>query len=483
MPLLETIGSTHSLHIWLGIFLATKIFLDEYDPSGRVFHSPQTRSVCCGIIICTIVVTYFGNPARRLTMDEEDDGDEFNSSGGSRRRSSWLGKLSESASNTISSSSSSMFRNALFFACIFWFSWPSGRNGSMSYVAADDVCDADDMSCRIANHYGPPICCLNPSFCDSGHTHTWIYSEGGTAQAYKQNAPIKKTICEAESIRETKMRHKVATWPYSRSNRKVLPELKIKLNLLLCSDGQKPNQPPANEEATEEGSVPADQDSNCCCHPLLAGSGANATIEIWQTRPDGTYSSLRQGNEEGDCRAKWIVTGSEEDATQGLFGSDSIPQAVEFTTMAPGSTGSLGGLGPNHWEFSPYGPPAVHILVRPGMDGVRPLLVDVPVSMHHKTLQQREFTWRDWRGPSWVKSKGNPDQPSFNITSWEEDLETLSVSMGVDLFLREDKEFSAAYTSTTSNLMCPSLFYGLPSSFFLEPISMCGRYMLDYFDL
>lgn len=470
MPLLETIGSTHALHIWLGIPIVVRIFMDEYDPSGRVFFSPQARSVCCGIIICTVIVAYFGNPARRLTMDEEDDGDQFLSS--SRRKSSFLGKLSESASSTVASSSSSMFRNALFISILFWFSWPAGRNSTMSYVSAEDVCEADDMSCRIANHYGPPICCVNPSFCDKGHTQTWIYSEGGTAQAYKQNTPIKQTICEAEAIRETKMRHKVATWPYSRSNRKVLPELKIKLNLLLCSDGKDPKQSTAGEGS--------EVDSDCCCRPLLAGGGGgNATIEIWQTRPDGTYSSLRQGNEEGDCRSSWIAGTSGE----GGGDSDNNPHSVEFTTMAPGSTGSLGGLGPNHWEFAPYGPPMMHILVRPGFDGVRPLLVDVPVTIHHKTLQQREFTWRDWRGPSWMKSRGNPDQPSFNITSWEEELEAPSVTMEVDLFLREDKDFSFAYTSSTSNLMCPSLFYGLPRSFFLEPISMCGRYMLDYFDL
>lgn len=475
------IGSIDSLHIWLGIPVVVRIFMDEYDPSGRVFHSPQTRSVCCGIIIATLIVTYFNNPARRLTMPEDDDVDQFNSSGSSsRKRPSMLAKLSESASHTISSSSSSMFRNALFISILFWFSWPAGRNSSLSYVAATsaeggEVCEADDMSCRIANHYGPPICCVNPSFCDSGHAQTWIYSEGGTAQAYKQDAPIKQTICEPEAIRETNMRHKVATWPYSRSNRKVLPELKISLNLMLCSDGVEPNKPAVDSETSS-----GDEDSNCCCHNLLAGDTANnATIEIWQTRPDGTYSSLRPGSEEGDCRAKWIVTG---EGTEGDSTGDN-PRTVEFTSMAPGSTGSLGGLGPNHWEFYPYGPPVLHILVRPGMDGVRPLLVDVPVSMHHKTLEQKPFTWRDWRGPSWIKSKGNPDQPSFNITSWEEDAETLSVSMDLDLFLRKDEEFSVSFTEETSKLMCSSLFYGLPSSFFLEPMSICGRYMLDYFDL
>jgi len=380
------------------------------------------------------------------------------------RRPSLLKKLSESARNTMTSSSSSMFRNALFVSIFFCYSWPSGPQSPLSYAAAEDICPANDMSCRLANHYGPPICCLHPKFCDSGHTHNWIYSEGGTAQAYKPNAPIKQTICDVESIKESKMRHKVATWPYSRSNRKVLPELKMKFNLMLCSDGLKEKAPDA-----------ATTDSSCCCSSLLGGNDANVTIDVWQARPDGTYSSLRPENEDGDCRASWIANGSGD--------SDSSLHVVEFATIAPGSTGSLGGLGPDHWEFSPYGPPVIHVLVRPGIDGVRPLLVDVPVSIDHKTLKQREFTGRDWRGPAWVKSHKNKDQQSFNITSWEEDLETSSVSMTVDLFLREDKDFSAVYTSNPSKLMCPSLIYGLPGSFFLEPISMCGRFMLDYFDL
>ena len=506
MPLLDAIGSTHCLHMWLGIPIMIRIFTDEYDPSGRVFFSPQARILCCGIIVCTILVTYFRNPARRLIIDEEED-DEMNALGVSRKRPSLLSRVMESLDSTISSSSSSMFRNALFVSILFWFSWPS-KNPSLNYaVGAVDhdhhqVCDADDTTCRIANHYGPPICCITPSFCDA-KAHNWIYQQGGTAQAYKPDVPFNTTICDPELIRESKMRHKVATWPYSRSNRKLPPELKIKLNLLRCTNGgvitnsgNKGNNKNKNidssngegndaaREEVEEGSVATaetePQDSNCCCYPLLSGgSHENATIEIWQTRPDGTYSSLRPGNQEGECRAKWVAR---VDPNDHVF-ETSNPLTVEFTTVAPGSTGSVGGLGPGGWELFPYGPPVIHILVRPGFDGVSPLLVDVPVSIHHKTLEERKFTWTDWRGPAWVKSKGNPDQPSYNITSWEPDLESHSVSISVDLFLQEDKEYSVGYISSTRKLMCPSLFYGMPSAFFLEPISVCGKYLLDYFDL
>jgi hypothetical protein len=58
----------------------------------------------------------------------------------------------------------------------------------------------------------------------------------------------------------------------------------------------------------------------------------NLTLEIWQARPDGTYSSLT--GDDYDCRAR-IVPNS-------LDASSS----VLIDTFAPGSTGCLGGLGP-----------------------------------------------------------------------------------------------------------------------------------------
>jgi hypothetical protein len=38
-------------------------------------------------------------------------------------------------------------------------------------------------------------------------------------------------------------------------------------------------------------------------------------------------------------------------------------------------------------------------------------------------------------------------------------------------------------SSVSSSLWCPSLLYGLPSSFFLEPIAVCARPLLDFFAL
>jgi hypothetical protein len=341
----------------------------------------------------------------------------------------------------------------------------------MGAYHSNNVCEAGDTQCQIANHYGPPICCISPSFCDA-RAHNWIYQQGGTAQAYKPDEPVKTTICNATLIQEQKMRHKVATWPYSRSARKSPPLLNVKLNLMRCSTQDENHKPEPTTTISQES-----QPQPCCCRPLLSGS-ENVSIEIWQTRPDGTYSSLRAGSDEGDCRAKWVAIADNPDEA---LESNAALTEVEFQTVAPGSTGMMGGLGPNGREFSPFGPPVLHILVRPGVNGVKPLLVDVPVSIDAQSLQEKPFTWTDWRGAAWVKSKQK--HPAYNVTSWEADVDSNSVSMRVDLFLYDDKDYSVSYAASTKKLMCPSLFYGLPSAFYLEPISVCGKYLLDYFDI
>ena len=129
-----------------------------------------------------------------------------------------------------------------------------------------------------------------------------LYQHGGSAQAYKPDAPITSVICEKRKAST----YKPASWPFSRSSIKNPPRLDIKIHLWSCT--------PTEEE-------------ECSCQPL----SDTGFIDVWQARSDGTYSSLRPGEEEGDCRARLPLP---ED---GL---------VEFETIAPGSTGSLNGLGP-----------------------------------------------------------------------------------------------------------------------------------------
>lgn len=467
MPRFDVGGSSHHLHVLLGIPVMLRILVDEYDPSGRVFFTPQARTVCCGIVVACAIAAHFQRRFSEPLVDT-NNGD----------RPGFLSRFISTASNAVSSTSTSIFRDALFISIVFWFMWPAKV---IKGVAADQVCEADDATCRIANHYGPPICCINPSFCDA-KAHNWIYHQGGTAQAYKPDVPASTTICDPEAIKSKKMRHKVSTWPYTKSSRKYPPVINLKLNLLRCSKEDGKVQHAGKEEDGVKTKGGIEEESNCCCRPMLAGPHhENTTIEIWQTRPDGSYASLRPGKDDDVCRAMWM--GDVDPPGSSLFDSTVPPFSVDFTTVAPGSTGSVGGLGPSKYDFFPYGPPVLHILVRPGFDGLSPLLVDVPILPHHKTLEKMDFTWTDWRGPSWVKKRSSKDdQPSFNISSWEPDLERHAIAVTVDLYLQEDEDVYASQM-TTSKIMCPSFLYGLPHAFFLEPISVCGSFLLDYFDL
>jgi hypothetical protein len=185
-------------------------------------------------------------------------------------------------------------------------------------------------------------------------------------------------------------------------------------------------------------------------------------VEVWQARPDGTYSSLRVGQQEGDCRASMSLSTDDDD--------DSF---IVFETFAPGSTGSLGGLGPSKIEFTPFGPPVIHFLATASKHA--PTLIDFPVLLDRKTLNARSFYWPDWRGQAWVKQSGK--DPAYKITSWKGDQKNNQVEIELDIFLQVQDD------STGSLAMCPSLIYGLPSSFFLEPITECAPSMLNFFAL
>lgn len=142
-----------------------------------------------------------------------------------------------------------------------------------------------------------------------------IYSQGGTAQAYKPNAPLSSTVCESEASQQ--YRYKRASWSSSRgSYRKgTAPELDITIRFLSCSKGDK---------------------KECNCRKVDGSFAPSDRVEVWQTRPDGRYSSLRSSDE---CRAQVQMNEQGE---------------VKFTTVAPGSSGLMGGLGPSGFDWAPY---------------------------------------------------------------------------------------------------------------------------------
>ena len=215
------------------------------------------------------------------------------------------------------------------------------------------------------------------------------------------------------------------------------------------------------------------------------------TVEVWQARPDGTYSSLRDGREDGDCRS-----------TQRVWST------AEFETVVPGSTGIFGGIGPNRWDFPPYGPPVIHLLVSsPSVaargtaddddddiddDGpsYRPVLVDIPMQFDRRTLERRSsFRWPDMRGIAWARqgnsnnnNDGDPLGQGYTIQSWDVNAEKNTINVEVDVYLERDGD--QRQQQQQEQLLCPSSSMSkilFPASFFLEPIAVCTPSMLDFF--
>lgn len=255
-----------------------------------------------------------------------------------------------------------------------------------------------------------------------------LYGSGGTAMAYAPNQPESAVICDDDGAAAAGARtYRAAGWPFSRSTWPHAPKVQLKLNLLGCVNAK---------------------GDTCCCHAL-----SEAEVEVWQARPDGTYSSLTGV---GDCRAR----------------SQTRNGSVVFATLAPGSTGAMGGLGPGGWEFAPYGPPVLHILAKAA--GHAATLVDVPLSVHARTLARGAFRGPDIRGAAWVRSSGSS---RYSITSWAGFPGENRIEVEIDIYLLQTGPHPSSST------LCPSILYGHPSSFFLEPIAVCAPSMLDFFAL
>jgi hypothetical protein len=267
---------------------------------------------------------------------------------------------------------------------------------------------------------------------------TWLYGNGGSAQAYRSGAPLSNEVCSVDMA--AKYRYKPASWPFSRNSMREgsAPKIDVTLKVHSC------------EKSMAE---------QCQCHLIYDETtrSAASVVEIWQAKPNGRYSSLRSVMaDSNECRAQVPISST---------------GVVKFKTVAPGSTGVMGGLGPGGWEWSPYGPPKIHILVR--ASGHAPLLVDVPIMFNPKTLKPRNFILGDFRGAAWTQ--GIAGENSMVIRSWKADVANSEIALEIDLYLQPSRLDQPAF--------CPSYIYGVPSSFFLEPISICASSMLDFFAL
>ena len=266
---------------------------------------------------------------------------------------------------------------------------------------------------------------------------TSLYTSGASAQTYKAGAPIKTTICDTNDESKQKTKYRVARWPLSRRSYPSPPVVKIVAKIHSCfATGTNTNTCASN---------PADKS------PL--------TVEAWHARPDGTYSSLRSGVEEGECRSTIDVR---EDGS------------FQIETLAPGSVGIFSGIGPRGMDLPPYGPPVINFFIR--SQGHSPLLVNIPVSA-------KSFYGPDLRGPVMVGSRDGKGGTSAQISSWNVE-ENGDISLSIDFFLAaRSGDGSIDDFTSLSEMFCNSWFHGTPASFFLEPIAVCAPSILDFFEL
>ena len=268
-----------------------------------------------------------------------------------------------------------------------------------------------------------------------------IYSGGASAQTYKAGAPIKATICDLASKQKTNYR--VARWPLSRRSYPSPPVVKIEGRIYSCDVG-----------ATTEPNT-------CASNPADSGNSGPITVEAWQARPDGTYSSLRSGVEEGECRSTIDVSGGNS--------------SFQVETLAPGSVGMFSGIGPRGVDLPPYGPPVINFFIQ--SQGHNSLLVNIPVSA-------KSFYGPDLRGPVMVGSgSGKSGGASAQISSWNVE-DNGDISLSIDFFLtaRSSDGNAGGDPTSLSHIFCNSWFHGTPS-FFVEPIAVCAPSVLDFFEL
>ena len=353
----------------------------------------------------------------------------------------------------------------------------SDDNGGVGAVCQEVDGVDDDASCLNTESLEPrdlpgSYCRSTSGFSSSGETDTSssssfdLYRFGGSAQAYLPGASTSSVVCDPEVSKTTK--YKASSWPLTRrtSGRDSAPTIDVELTFWTCS--------PKSREGSEDG---------CSCHPLQQGSRDDIRVEVWQTRPDGTYSTLKQDSDDsssGDCRATVPVSMGP--------GTAAVTTTASFSTVAPGSTGVMGGLGPGKLESYPYGRPVIHILVN--SSSYQPLLLDVPVLFVPKTLEQRDFSLQslDWSGRGWsVRNPPELDMP-YKITSWNADVARNHIDINIDLYLEkrpmEHAGGNSKTSSATDDMFCPSSISSFaPTAFFVEPIAVCRRYLLDFLSL
>jgi len=292
----------------------------------------------------------------------------------------------------------------------------------------------------------------------------FLYSQGGgeTAQAYKPKAPKKTIVCDKSSSNDNQI-HKVAPWPFWRSEYKDLVPIVVRGNLYSCNG--------AARKTTET---------------------TKATMEVWQPRPDGTYSSIRPGLEEGDCRASVPITTTtnNDNSDHGNIDTDNRIGRVEFETFAPGSIGILNGLVPSSSrDYPPYKPGAIHMFLN--IAGYQPLLTQLSMSELNdwipKNISKGRFKLSNENTYSNVDGGGTNSihgTEMQSVTPKSQSGYKLAIEVEVNFFLvANDKETKDGIDDIFCSYRMHRGRWSWIPSFFKEPISVCSAAYMDFFAL
>ena len=320
---------------------------------------------------------------------------------------------------------------------------------------------ADDLADKNGSHHVDQKVC-NAGFLSSNvdTSSLLVYTHGGgeTAQAYKSNAPVTNSVCDETSF-DDKIRHKVAHRSFWRSDYKDLVPISIRGNLYSCN-----------------GAV------------ATAARNEDALVEVWQPRPDGTFSSIRPGVDEGDCRASVPIillssttnNKSVNNETDVNTDTDNKIGTVEFETFAPGSIGILNGLVPSSSrDYPPYKPGSIHMFFN--IAGYQPLVVQLRTSELNDWIPKRISNGR-FKSPSFRKAGSNRNGIEIqSVTPTIQHGYEMAIEVEVNFFLVENDMDTKG---SMEEIFCSrkGVWNWIPS-FFKEPVSICYASYLDFFAL
>lgn len=319
-------------------------------------------------------------------------------------------------------------------------------------------CDGDDYYCAQQIPMKESKLCQSSSSDNRQKIQRSLdhyYSRGMSAQAYKPDSPMKKHVCEANDVDDSNL-HNVAHWPFWRSSYSNVVPVVVHANIYSCGGGGHPST-----------------------------DTTTMTMEVWQPRPDGTFSSLRTGIEEGECRANVPISTKTNDDFSNIIGQ------ARFETLVPGSSGVLGGLIPNtSKDYPPYGPGIIHVYLN--AKGYYPVLGQLNMNelddwLLNKESRRFRFRGSDFRPQANANNidAGSSSGGGIEIQSAKT---TRQLSLEVDVFIVPLEQIDGEETTQSTSLsdvFCTSrgLLNWIVSGFFKEPIAVCFPSLLDFFQL